>query len=344
MPKTFTGLWDRTISFENLFNAYSTAKKGHRDSLEVLRFEHDLEENLINLQNHLIWHSWKPDPYREFIVYEPKKRLIQAPTFRDRVVHHAYYQIVGPLFESKMITHTYACIEGRGPLKAAHKVQEYVRSYPKDKRLYLIYGDMKGYFPSIDHTYLKAQVRRTISDCDMLWLSDALIDTNGEDKGLGIGALPSQLFAGVNLTPFDHYMKDDLGIKQYVRYMDDWVVISDDLEYLKHILFLGTQYLTKEAKLVVNPKTRIIPITHGIDYCGYRIFREYMKPRKRNLRRAKSRLIDLAAQCNRGEIPITKVQESVNSLVAYASHCRAHRSVESILSAVIITGGQNATR
>ena len=86
------------------------------------------------------------------------------------------------------------------------------------------------------------------------------------------------MFAGVNLTPFDHYMKDDLGIKQYVRYMDDWVVISDDLEYLKHILFLGTQYLTKEAKLAVNPKTRIIPITHGIDYCGYHIFREFMKP------------------------------------------------------------------
>ena len=283
MPKTYNNLWSNLVSFENLYAAYHVARSGHREHMEVHKFEKNLEENLINIQNHLIWHSWTPDPFLEFVVHEPKERRIQAPTFRDRVVHHAYYQIVGPLFEKKFISHTYACIPGRGPLKAAEKAHEYIKSFPKGKRVYVIYGDMKGYFPSIDHAYLKEQTRRTIKDPDVLWLGDTLIDANGQRTGLGIGALPSQLYAGVNLDPFDHYMKDDLGVKRYIRYMDDWVVISDDKQYLERILVLAKDFLTGNPKLVINPKTRIIPITHGLDYCGYRIFRDYLLPRKRNL-------------------------------------------------------------
>lgn len=336
MPKTYNNLWSNLVSFENLYAAYHVARSGHREHMEVHKFEKNLEENLINIQNHLIWHSWTPDPFLEFVVHEPKERRIQAPTFRDRVVHHAYYQIVGPLFEKKFISHTYACIPGRGPLKAAEKAHEYIRSFPKGKRVYVIYGDMKGYFPSIDHAYLKEQTRRTIKDPDVLWLGDTLIDANGLETGLGIGALPSQLYAGVNLDPFDHYMKDDLGVKRYIRYMDDWVVISDDKQYLERILVLAKDFLTGNPRLVINPKTRIIPITHGLDYCGYRIFRDYLLPRKRNLKRAKKRIYSLNERYQAGTIPYSKLKSSIMSLLGYASHCRAYKSVDSILGGLVI--------
>lgn len=335
--KTFNGLWDKLISFENLYRAYKTASSnGHRTDESVMRFTRNLEENLINLQNELIWHTWTPDPVFEFIVYEPKKRVVQAPSFRDRIVHHAVYQVVGQLFEAKMIQHTFACISQRGPLKAALLLKEYVNEYPNDARLYVIKGDIKSYFPTMNHAYLKELIRRTISDKEVLWLLDKLIEQNGNLVGVGIGALTSQLYAGINLTPFDHYMKDELGIKHYVRYMDDWVIVSDDLEWLKNIMSLATSFLQQCCMLTINPKTRIIPLTHGIDYCGYRIFRYYLLPRKRNMKRARKRIVELVDQYHNGEVELKTVKDSLMSFLGYTKHCKAYRSVQCFLDEVTI--------
>lgn len=336
MPKTFNGLWDEFVSFNNLYRAYETARKGgHREDSQVIKFTRDLEVNLINLQNHLIWGSWRPDPVYSFKVYEPKERLIQAPSFRDRIVHHAYYRTAGPLFENKMIDQTYACLKGRGPLGAVLQLQEYLQEYPEDTKVYAIKGDVSKFFPSISHYHLNTQIRRTISDKKLLAVSDLLVEQNDQERGLYIGSLPSQLYAGVTLTPFDHHMKDDLGIRHYVRYMDDFIILSDDLPGIRETMEDAVCSL-EAVGLKINPKSKVIPLTHGVDFCGYRTFRDHMLPRKRNVRNARKRLIRLIGQYDRGEAEITDIRASLTSFMGYASHCDAYRTTQRLLSELII--------
>jgi retron-type reverse transcriptase len=336
MPKTFNGLWDEFVSFENLYAAYTTARSGgHREDMQVMQFTRNLETNLFNIQNHLMWGTWKPSPVNAFIVYEPKKRLIQAPAFVDRIVHHAFDQVAGHLFEKKMVSQTYACLEDRGPLKAVLQMQEYIQSYPHGQRLYAIKGDVHHFFPSINHDFLKRQIRRTISDKRLLCVADLIIDQNEQLEGLYIGSLPSQLFAGVTLTPFDHHMKDDLGIKHYVRYMDDFIIISDNLAYLRELLKDAERQLNS-AGLQINPKSKVIPITHGIDFCGYRTFNDHLLPRKRNVKNARRRILHLIDEYDNGNVELEKVRASIMSFLGYVSHCSAYRTTERLLGEALI--------
>ena len=337
MPKTFNNLWPKIVSFDNLFEAFHTSRKGHRYQKEVLDFMHNLEENLIDLQNHLIWHTWRPDPPRKFIIYEPKKRIIAAPSFRDRIIHQAVMRIVEPLFEQKYITHSYACLQGRGCLAAALKAQQYIRSYPRQTPVYVMKGDVKSYFPSVHHGYLKKQIMRTVRDPNVLWLLFRIIDEFPDGRGMGIGSLTSQVFANVNLNPFDHWIKDDLGIKRYVRYMDDFVIISDNKQHLKKMLSSCTDYLSHIPSLTINPKSDVIPMTHGLNFCGYRIFRDYLLPRKRNIKNARKRLRKLADLYQSGDISLYTYYASLASFLGYAKHCRSYRSVESVLDTATIT-------
>ncbi len=338
MPITYNDLWEKFIDFENLYNAYATARSGgHREDIQVMRFTYDLEANLINLQNHLIWETWKPDPVYTFTVYEPKKRVIHAPSFRDRVVHHALYQVVGNLFENKMIGQTYACIKGRGPLLAALQMKEYLQSYPSDQRVYVGKCDVSQYFPSISHSYIKSQIRRTVCDKRVLYIMDTLIDQNGMDQGLYIGSLPSQLYAGINLSPLDHRMKDDLGVKHYTRYMDDFNHISSDLKRAQE-LFIESERVLAVAGLQMNPKSRVIPVTHGIDFCGYRIFRDHFLPRKRNVKNARKRILMRIEEYDRGEIELATVRDTIMSFLGYMKHCSGYRTTENLLNEILIKG------
>ena len=338
MPITHNDLWEKFIDFENLYNAYATARSGgHREDMQVMRFTYDLEANLINLQNHLIWGTWKPDPVYTFVVYEPKKRVIHAPSFRDRIVHHALYQVVGKLFENKMITHTYACIEDRGPLLAALQMKEYLQSYPGDERVYVGKCDVSQYFPSISHDYIKSQIRRTICDKRLLYIMDTLIEQNEMDQGLYIGSLPSQLYAGINLTPLDHRMKDDLGVKHYTRYMDDFNYMSNKLSYVQDLITESERALAV-AGLQMNPKSKIIPVTHGIDFCGYRIFRDYMLPRKRNVKAARKRILESIELYDQGEIELPVVRGHIMNFLGYMKHCNGYTTTEKILDEALVKG------
>ena len=114
MPKSYTNLFERVIDFENIYHAFREACRGKRYRVEALKFKNRLDENLIILINNLDYNSYTPEVYRQFYVYEPKQRLISAPQFRDRVVHHAVCQIIEPIFENRFISETYACRKGRG--------------------------------------------------------------------------------------------------------------------------------------------------------------------------------------------------------------------------------------
>jgi len=143
MPKTYNNLWEQVVIFENLYEAYLEARKGKRYRDEVLLFGSNLEENLINLQNHLLWKSWRPGRFRSFYVYDPKKRLICAPPFQDRVVHHALVRVIDPLFERKFIYDSYACRKGKGTHAAVQRLQSFLRKARRNwDRTYVLKADI----------------------------------------------------------------------------------------------------------------------------------------------------------------------------------------------------------
>jgi retron-type reverse transcriptase len=188
MPKTTNGLWAKLIEFDNLYQAFQEARHGKRYRLEVMRFASNLEENLINLQNHLIWKTWAPGKQREFTVFEPKMRMIQAPPFPDRVIHHALVRLVDPLFEAKFIPDSFACREGKGAQRAVFRAQHFLRIAKRNwgGKVYVLKADISKYFASIRHGVLMSEVERTISDKDVLWLWRKIISGYGHDAGVGL--------------------------------------------------------------------------------------------------------------------------------------------------------------
>lgn len=336
MPKKATNLWKDVIDFGNLVNAFNEASKGKKENASVLRFQSRLEENVIQLQNQLIWKMWEPSKYREFVVKEPKLRLIQAPEFKDRVLHHSLHEAISCVFEKKFIKDSYACRVGKGTHLAVKRVQAFLKK--QGGNAYILKGDISKYFQSINHDILLNKIARYIKDDNCLWLCSQLIKKSGyELKGIPLGALTSQLFANAYLDTFDHYIKDELGIKYYVRYMDDFIVVSGKKDYLSNLLKDIESFLMTELSLSLNPKTTIFASKNGVDFAGYRIWSSHLLPRKSIIKRSRKKLKVLQKKYSKGTIGLEKTKEAVCSLVGYAKHCDSRTTIMKILEDFVLT-------
>jgi retron-type reverse transcriptase len=330
-----------------MYYACRAASLGKRYREDVLRFNHRREENLIELINRLIWDMYKPLPLREFWIIEPKKRLISAPAFRDRVVHHALLQVIEPVFENRFIKETFACRMGKGT-HAAMRHTAWCARAAKHKwgSYYVLKCDVHKFFHSIDHEMLKDIIRRAIRDPKVLNLIDIIIDSHdsGEaGKGIPIGALPSQLFANIYLDPLDHYLKEECRVKYYARYMDDFVILHNDKTYLRGLLS-SIQGFLENLELTLNPKTGIFPDKHGIDFCGYRIWPTHVKPRKSTVLRAKRRLRKMALRYETNPRILEHAKASLNSFLGYITHCNGWRTTMSLLEKIVFkTKGEPLT-
>lgn len=328
---TVNGIWADVIDFEKLYSAYNKASARKRFIGASMQFRQNLEENLIQIQNELIWRTYIPRPLRVFTIYEPKERQIAAPDFRDRVVHHSLVAAIEPHFERRFIFDSYACRKGRGTHQAMLKTRIMARDAKREWGSYWVLKcDIKKYFPSIRHDLLKKAIRRTISDSNALWLIDTIIDSHGEGRGIPIGALTSQLYANIYLDQLDHYLKDNIGIRFYIRYMDDFVILGQTKTEIRSILGRVTKYLENELDLKLNSRTGIWPGRHGIDFCGYRIWSTHILPRKRTLKTAKKKLFAIAKR-----YPDRRAFEETRKVIAsfsgYIRHCNAWRSTLSVL-------------
>jgi retron-type reverse transcriptase len=234
--KRYGYLWSQIIKFDNLLAAARQAQKGKRFRENVLRFNYNLETELIQLHQELVTKTYRPGQYKTFQVKEPKPRLISAAPYRDRVVHHALCNVIMPIFERSLIHDTYANREGYGSHRALKRFTEFTRS-----SRYILQCDVRKYFPSIDHEILKNILRCKIKCPSTLWLIETIIDGSNEQetviqyfpgddlltpaqrrRGLPIGNLTSQFFANVYLSSFDHFVKEQLKAKKYLRYVDDF--------------------------------------------------------------------------------------------------------------------------
>lgn len=341
MPKTHNNLYSQVIDFDNVWQAYLAAREGKRYRREVAQFAVNLEENLLNIHNHLLWESWQPGKSREFRVLEPKQRDIQAPPFTDRIVHHALVRIVEPLFERRFIHHSYACRTGKGAQRAVKELQAMLRVagriWPTP---YVVKADVKSYFASIRHDVLFRAIERVISCRKTLALWRRIAVAYGHEGGIGlpVGALTSQLSANIVLDQLDHAAKDRMGIKMYVRYMDDFIIVAPDKESARRVLreLIGELAV---LGLSINPKTSVFPAGRGVDFCGYRTWATHILPRKRNIKKARGRFRSLAKHFREGRASMIDAHQIVSSFLAYTKHCNARRTVTRILNDFCLTKG-----
>lgn len=354
--KRWNNLFEQITSFENLLAAFYKARKGKRKNENVATFEFHLEREILLIGKELHERTYRPGPYHTFQIYEPKERMISAAPFRDRVVHHALCNIIEPIFEPTLIFDTYANRMAKGTHKGIIRCQEYVRKYP-----YVLKADIKKYFPSIDHEILKQIIRRKIKCVGTLWLIDLIIDHSnqqemvldyfqGDDlftphnrkKGLPMGNLTSQFFANLYLSPFDHFVKETLQIKGYVRYVDDFAVFGEDKIQLIFIKSQLSDYLAIHLRLTLHPKkTVIFPTDNGISFLGQRVFPEYRLLKNENLRRFKKRLKKRVKLYKAGKITPAKMECQLNSWRGHAMQAHTKTLREKIRNHIFFKDGLN---
>jgi len=320
--KTYNDLYPQIFEFGNLHLAYLKARRNKRYKREVLWFSARLEDNLIDIQNRLIWKTYRPSRYKFFTIYEPKQRLIAALPFMDRVVHHALCNLIEPIFERSMIRDSYACRRGQGVLAGVLRTTRFLRDAGRRwGRVYCLKADVTKFFPSIDHKILKKIIRKRIACPDTLALIDIIIDSTETDRGLPIGSLTSQLWANVYLNELDHFIKETLQIQYYLRYMDDFVVFHHDKQCLGVILEEIVGFLDEHLRLTLNGKTQIFPIRpRCVDFLGYRIWPGHRLLRKANVRRVKRKFRKQARLYGQGLLSLETIRPGIASWLGHAQH------------------------
>lgn len=313
--KTFNNLFPQVYSYENLYHAYKQAAANKRARETVLQFAEKLEDNLRELQIELINKTYQPGKYKEFYVYDPKTRLIKAAPFRDRIVHHALCNVIEPIFDKRFIDTSYACRINKGVDKGVDKVSAYIKEmYRKyGAKSYVLKCDVSKYFQSIDKSILRGLIFKKIRCRETRWLVDKVLNSTEGKTGIPVGNLTSQLFANIYLHELDVFVKEKLHVKRYARYMDDFVILSDDKQYLHRLWKIIESFLSRWLHLKLNPKTAIFPITQGVDFLGYRIFAHRKLLRKQYVKRSKRMIKRFVKDYKSGQISYERVEAVLSS-------------------------------
>jgi len=330
--KRYTHLFKKFISWKNFYQGFLEAEKRKRFRHEILLVSNRIDPIIKQIIYEIKNGTWKPHGYRQFIdITDTKRRLKNAPAFVDRIVHHALVRVVGDFFNKKFISDSFANITNKGTHAAGYRVQSILYK-ERHKKLYALQADIHHYFASIPHNKLKMIIRRTITDQRILYVWDTIIDSfsNSPNRGIPIGLLVSQLSANVYLNTLDHYIKDELKVKYYIRYMDDFIILSEDKKELHYLLSLIKNYIENILELNLNPKTRIYPVSQGVDFVGYRIWANKKLPRKKNVIAAKKRLKKLARQYNKNKITLEKFTQTFASFYGYVAHCDGKKTLNSV--------------
>lgn len=347
--KRYKHLFEKICRLENLHLAYLKARKGKQKRPAVEKFTFNLESELLKLQRELSSETYVPGPYRQFHVYESKKRLISAAPFRDRVVHHAICNVIEPIFNVTFIYDSYACRIGKGTHAAVKRFCKFLK-----RNTYVLKCDISHYFPSIDHQILLELLRRKIADERIMKLLSVIIEHSppsedygpvwfpGDDlfaplrpRGLPIGNQTSQFFANVYLNPFDHFIKETLREKYYLRYVDDFVVLGNAKKHLHEVKESMQEFLNRRRLHLHKNKTQVFPAKEGTGFLGYRIFPTHLRVRKSNVHRFKRRLKRLQAAYANGEITQEDVSNSVRSWLAHASHADSYQLRKQLMSQAV---------
>ena len=318
--------YEKIYNFENLYRAYRKARQGKRWKGAAAKFEVNLLEALNLLSYQLKTKKYTLSPYNTFEVYEPKRRVVMSNSYKDKVVQHSLCDnVLEPILTRSFITDNYASQVGKGTHYGLDRLQEFLRRFYRKNGIdgWILKGDISKYFYSIRHDVLKTLIRRKITDPDVLWLVEMIIDSTEGNVGIPIGNQSSRLFALLYLNNLDHFIKEKLGIKYYGRYMDDFFLIHEDKAYLqycraeieKHVAAIG---------LSLNSKTNIYPLRNGVDFLGFHTYLTetgavIRKVRRRSKNNMKRKLKKMRGLVERGKITTATVEQSYKSWRGHAA-------------------------
>ena len=244
-------------------------------------FQVQLMDNILILQTDLKNQTYVHGPYEAFNISDPKPRNIHKASVRDRLLHHAIYLQMYPFFDRKFIVHSYSCRENKGTHKALQAYTTMARkvSVNRTKTGWVLKCDIRKFFASIDQEILLKILRKQIADKNVLWLIGQVIKSFSTEpgKGLPLGNLTSQLLVNVYMNEFDQFIKHTLKVKFYIRYADDFVVLSRDKNYLEVVLGQIRQFLGEKLALQLHPKkVSISTVASGVDFLGWVHFPQHL--------------------------------------------------------------------
>lgn len=338
-------------SWSNLLLAYRKAAKGKRGKPGAALFEYRLEDNLLQLQRELRQGVYRPGGYISFHVHDPKRRLISAAPFGDRVVHHALCNIIEPLFERSFIADSYANRVGKGTHRARDRCQQFARKFR-----FVLQVDVRQYFPSIDHAILAQLLQRKIADPRVLNLCRQILESGtgvlgseydmvyfaGDDllaairpRGLPIGNLTSQFWANVYLNPIDHFIKRELGCKGFVRYVDDLLLFDND----KNTLWHWKERLVKRMagqRLTLHRGAHPRPVSEGVPFLGFVIYPERRRLKRRKVVYYQRQFKRLRKAYMKGQIQLDVMSRSVAGWINHTRYANTIGLRKALLSKPIL--------
>ena len=325
-------LYDEICSIDNLHEAYNAVcKRKLKGDPRFIRYDAKKETHLLCLQEQLLTGTWVPSPCKYFTIYEPKRREIDAPYFVDCIVHHAIHRVIEPIFEKRFIFHSYACRHNKGIHKAVEYVQKSIRRFDSCYQSpYVVKCDISKYFKNIDHDILINLMAEPIGyDERLIKIIYLMLKkySHHSEKGVPVGALTSQIMGNIYLDWLDHFMTDHNAAPAYFRYMDDFVIITENKERA-HYYFELVKYAVEQLKLQLNPKSEIFPLSRGIDFCGYRMWKDHILPRKRTIKNMRRRLAKATALNDAGELDRDRLESQVASFMGYAQKCDCYETVK----------------
>ena len=298
MKGQFVHRFDEIISLENLFAAWQEFYRCKSSKKDVQQFNINLIDNIVQLHDELSNKIYRHGEYVNFGISDPKPRQIHKAEVCDRVLHHAIYRILYPLFDKVFVADSFSCRVNKGTHKAMDRFRSFAYKVSKNhtKTCWVLKCDIKKFFASIDHEILINILRQRIADTDIIWLLQNVINSfsAGESgKGLPLGNLTSQLFCNIYMNEFDQFVKHKLKARYYIRYADDFVFLSENKKWLEKQINKISDFLNLELKLSLHPnKIYIKSFASGVDFLGWVHFPNYRTVRTATKRRMMRRIVE----------------------------------------------------
>lgn len=322
-----------------MFLAWDEFKKGKRAKSDVQEFEYNLEDNIFNLHRELRTKTYQHSNYTSFYIKDPKLRKIHKAPVRNRILHHAIFRILYPIFDRVFIFDSYSCRIKKGTHRAIDRLRKFARKTSKNntKACYILKCDIKKFFDSVDQNILIDLIKKKIKDKNAVWLIEKIIRSFATlpNKGLPLGNITSQLFANVYLNELDYFLKHTLKIKHYIRYCDDFVFLDKNRKNLLKILPRANGFLQNKLKLSLHPSKITIRKYHqGIDFLGYVSFPYFRVLRTKTQKRIFKKIDIKIKKLNQKEITEQSFNQTIQSYFGILKHCEAHKLKKEIIKLI----------
>lgn len=332
--------FESITSLVNLFDCWEEFKRGKRKQKDVQLFERHLEDEIFTLQEELRSGAYRHAPYHQFQVSDPKQRCISKATVKDRLVHHLVHTATADFFDRGFIYHSLASRKGKGTHLGVKLLRDMIRKSSANgtKPCYALKMDIRRFFDSVNHMILKELIRPRLEDPRLLSLIDLIIDgfrsSKSDLKGIPLGNVTSQLFANIYLHELDAFVKHNLREKHYLRYCDDFIILSNETELLKELIGTIGAFLEERLRLQLHPKkVTIRKLEHGIDFVGYVTLPHHIALRTRTKQRMKSRIRRAHTAYLQGTIEADSLEQSVQSYLGILSHANHYELSQAIVNA-----------